>query len=182
MNHLTPNQLQDYAEGVAMDRNNLEIHVRRCPDCMAKLDTIRKLDTVLRSVPLDRVSTSFTEKVMKQLGIKEAPSFAWTIFKNLAPLFALTLVVGIALVALKFSGVFQGTGVGQSVEASRSVYTSLSSNIAVGVTTFNGWLARIFPFAFAKSRYGLTVFLIAFFGVIALMDKFIFMPMIRKRV
>ncbi|MBI1805721.1 MAG: hypothetical protein HYR76_01565 [Ignavibacteria bacterium] len=182
MNHLTSNQLQDYADGVATDRNDLEIHLRTCPVCTARLDALRKLETALRSVPLDRVSTDFTETMMKRLGIKESPSFAWTIFRNMAPLFALTIVIGIALMALKFSGVFQGSNIGQSIEATRSVYTSAGSSIATGVTTFNEWVGRYFSFAFAKSSFGLTMFLLAFFGVIALLDKFIFMPMSRRRV
>ena len=87
MNHLTSDQLQEYADGLA-ENPEYQLHIRSCPACRADLKTFRELDRALRRIPLERVSSDFTGQLMSRLGVKESASFAWTILKNAAPFLA----------------------------------------------------------------------------------------------
>jgi len=109
-------------------------------------------------------------------------AFVWTIFKNIAPLFALMIVVGIVFGAMRIAGVFEGSTLQQSAQQTQSVYSQVSGKVTSVIGVLSDWLSKYFSFAFAKSTYGLTVFLIVFFSVVALVDKFFLMPMMRKRV
>ena len=179
MNHLTSDQIQDFIDGVIS--NEAELHLRQCSPCQSKMRAYKKLDRTLRSVPLDEPPQNFTQRVMQQVGVRQLPSFSWTLFKNLAPLFALTLVAGIAFVALRMAGVFEGTEVQQSTNAAQTIYDQVGRSVSGGVQAFNGWMAKYFSFAFAKSSYGLTAFILIFFGVIALLDKYLIMPMMKRK-
>ena len=191
MNHLTSQQVQEIIDGTVT--NEMELHLRTCSICQSNVSAFRKLDRTLRSMAPENASTNFTERVMRQAGlpelaerrragIEQSSSFAWMLLKNLAPLIALTLVVGIALAALKIAGAFQDTGLAQSVSATQTVSHQLGSSVDTGIQALNGWVAKYFSFAFAKNTYGLTAFILIFFGVIAVLDKYILMPMMKKRV
>jgi anti-sigma factor RsiW len=180
MNHLTTTQMQEYADGLS-EGSGYESHVRSCAECRMNLKRFRDLEKTLRRIPLERVSSGFTEGLMKQLGVRESSSFAWAILKNLAPLLALTFVLGVLFAVLQLSGVFQGSQVQPSVEATQSAYVKLGGSVSAAIGAFNGWLEKYFSFAFAKSSYGLTVFLLLFLGAIALLDRFLLMPMMRRR-
>jgi len=183
MNHLTSTQLQEYADGSAnaQIRDDIEIHLQTCAECTAKYKAIRQIDSALRKLPLDDASPDFTQTVMARLKIKESPSIIWSIFKNLAPLFGLIIVVGIIYAALKISGVYDNSGLGESVQATQSVYNQVGNSVSSGISTFNGWLENLFPFLYTKSSYGLTAFLVVLFIIVALLDKFVFMPMMKRR-
>ena len=183
MNHLTSTQIQEYLDSFVGDPSldEIEFHLRTCPECQSKLKALKHMAASLRRFPLDRVSPNFTERVIKRLRIKESPSFVWTIFKNIAPLFALILVVGLVFVALQFAGAFSSSTLQQPAQQTQSVYSQVSGKVTSVIGVLSDWLSKYFSFAFAKSTYGLTVFLIVFFSVVALVDKFFLMPMIRKR-
>jgi hypothetical protein len=118
---------------------------------------------------------------MEQLGIGEASPIAWSVMKNIAPIVALVLVTGIVYVVLKLTGSFEATGVGQSITATQSVYNSVSNRISTSISTFNSWMKTLLPFLYAKSSYGMTVLLLVLFGVVAIVDRYIFAPMLRRR-
>ena len=176
MNHLTSEQLHDYIDGSLT--SDTELHLRTCPRCQKQAKALQALDRSLRSIRLEKPSERFTERVMKELGISASPSFAWTLFRNLAPLFALAIVIGVVVAALKFAGVFNTPEIRQTTAATQNVY----HQIGLGVQTFNSWMSKYFSFAFAKNTYGLTAFVFMFFGVIALLDKYVIMPRMRKRI
>ena len=179
MNHLTPHQLQEYVDG--MLTNEMEFHVRTCSECQLQVDAFRKVERTLRKFPLEKASPQFAERVMQQLGIKQSSSLTWMLFKNMAPLVALTFVAGILYAALRVAGVFQETELQQTTSLTQNVYNQLGGSLSSGVQAFNDWMAKYFSFAFAKNTYGLTAFVIGFFVVIGLLDKYILMPMMRKR-
>ena len=183
MNHLTSTQLQEYADGFTDVQicSEIEVHLQTCAECTTKLKAFRQIGSALRKLPLDDASTDFTQMVMAQLKIKDSPSFIWSIFKNLAPILGLVLVVGIVYTALKLSGVYDSSGVGESVKATQSVYNQVGNSVSNGISTFNGWLKNLFPFLYTKSSYGLAAFLVVLFIIVALLDKFVFMPMVRRR-
>ena len=178
MKHLTPLQLLEYRDGLRGDEE--ELHLPTCQECSEKLRALQWVEEAIQRVELEKVSPNFTERVMTRLGVKESPSLAWTIFQNLAPLFALLIVVGIVAAAFQLTGAYQSSDVQQSARQAQSVYNEISGGIATGIEALNGWLKQYASFAFAESTTGLTIFLIAFFAGTALLDKFLFVPL-RKR-
>lgn len=184
MKHLTSDQLQEYVDGFIdpRHRNEIDLHLHTCDECGGKMKSLRLFGSSLKNIPLERVNPNFTLRVMERLGIKESPSFVWSIFKNLAPLLGLFIVIGIVYGVLKFTGMLEGSGVGKSITATQSAYNSVATEISTGVSAFNGLLKNLFPFLYAKSSYGLTAFLFVLFIIVALLDKFIFVPMFKKRV
>ncbi|MDI6766825.1 MAG: hypothetical protein QME52_08395 [Bacteroidota bacterium] len=184
MKHLTSDQLQEFADGFIdpQCRNEIDLHLITCDECSGKMKSLRLFESTLKNIPLERVDPKFTQRVMEHLRIKESPSFLWAIFKNLAPLFGLFIVIGIVYGVFKFTGMLESSGVGESITATQSAYKSVADQVSTGVSAFNGWLKNLFPFLYTKSSYGLTAFLIVLFIIVALLDKFVFMPMFRKRV
>lgn len=184
MKHLTFIQLQEYADGFLdhQHRAGIDLHLRTCDECSGKMKSLSLFESSLKNIPLERADPNFTQRVMERLLIKESSSFMWSIFKNIAPLLGLFIVIGIVYGVLKFTGTLEGSGVGESITATQSVYNSVANEVSTGVSAFNGWLKNIFPFLYAKSSYGLTVFLIILFIIVALLDKFILMPIFKKRV
>ena len=146
------------------------------------LKSFKQIETALRSIPHEQVSPNFTQRVMERLRIRESHSFVWSIFKNIAPLLGLFIIIGIVYSVLKFTGMLEGSGVDESITATQSAYNSVSTEVSTGVSAFNGRLKNLFPFLYAKSSYSLTVFLIVLFIIVALLDKFIFIPIFKKRV
>ncbi len=86
-------------------------------------------------------------------------------------------VAGLIYLGLHLAGVIQTTELQQETTVSQSVYNQIGG----GVQAFNDWMAKYFSFAFAKNTFGLASFIIIFFGVIALLDKYLIMPMMKKR-
>jgi anti-sigma factor RsiW len=183
MNHFTSTQLQEYADGYydTEKSDELELHLQSCTECATNIKVFIRIDSALRKLPLDEVSTDFTQHVMARLSVKESSSVTWSIFKNLAPLLGLVIIVGIVYGVLKFTGMLEGSGVGESITATQSVYNSAAAQISNGVSAFNAWVKNLFPFLYTKSSYGLAAFLVVLFIIVALLDKFVFMPMIRRR-
>jgi hypothetical protein len=179
MNHLNATQLEDIIDG--MKDAEIDLHIRTCQECRSKLRALQQLDRALEQLPLERTSDDFTGRVMRQLGIKESPSFACLVLKNLAPLVALLIIAGVIVSVMNVSGVSQSPSVRQGVEATQSVYNGVGSGLAIGVTEVNGWMGKYLSFGITKSSYGLVVFLVLFFGTIALLDRYFFMPMFRKK-
>ena len=73
MNHLTTEQLHDYIDGntEVTSRNEIEMHLRACSECKKNVGELKRLNAAIRQMPLERVSEDFTERVMKELGLKE---------------------------------------------------------------------------------------------------------------
>ncbi len=181
MNHLSNEHLQRYADGICNgeDIPMIETHLQLCTECGRKLKLLRRTDEVLRSLPLEQPSADFTQSVMKALRIQEAPSLLWIFLKNFAPVVALTVVIGATFMILSYTGVFQGSQ--NSITNAEGLYRQAEKSLSGGIQTFNSWLGTYVSFAFAKNSIGLTGFLLVFFAGIALFDKFVLMPMLRKR-
>ena len=179
MNHLTANELIELALGE--DSPDRISHLRSCRECAAKFEAIRATETALRTLRPDRAPKDFTNRVMRRLGIGSAPAFGWMLLKNVAPLLALTAVLGVAIALLNRFGALQGTQLGESAGGIQSAYSKSSQALASGVLAFNAWMERYFSFAFAKSAHGMTIFLVCLFGATALLDKYLIVPLMRKR-
>jgi hypothetical protein len=103
------------------------------------------------------------------------------LLKNLAPAVALLLVSLIAVTSLNYFGAFEGSGLQQSASTLQSASGWLASEAATGTSLFSQWIGKYFSFALDKSSYGLTAFLVFFLAVVALVDKYLLMPMMKKR-
>jgi hypothetical protein len=179
MNHLSFIQLQEVAAGEATPEQ--ELHAAHCASCRARIEELRRVDAALRSLPAERTTEEFADKVMRRLGVRSSSSIAWILFKNLAPAVALLLVSVIAVVSLKYFGAFEGSGLGQSATNLQSVSGWFASELSKGTASLSQMLEKYFPFAFGKSSYGLTAFFVFFLVVVAVVDKYLLMPMMRKR-
>ena len=179
MNHLSLIQLQGVMAGDGTPDETL--HIAQCAACSARIGELKRVDTALRSLPADRTTEEFSEKVMRRLGVRTSSSIAWILFKNLAPAVALLLVSVIAVVTLNYFGAFEGSGIGESATKLQSASGWLTSELSKGTAGLTQWLEKYFPFAFGRTSYGLTVFIVFFLAVVAVVDKYLLMPMMRKR-
>ncbi|MBI5020288.1 MAG: zf-HC2 domain-containing protein [Ignavibacteriales bacterium] len=183
MNHIISEIIQEYLDGVLNTemKDNIKMHLDECSICRDNLNSFQVVDSALHQMRVENTKPQFTHDVIKRLGIKESPSIIWSIFKNLAPLFGLIIIVGIIYGVLKFTDKLDGSGVGDSITATQSVFNTASSGVSNGISTFTQWMKNIFPFLYTKSSYSLAAFLIVFFIIVALLDKFIFMPIARRK-
>jgi hypothetical protein len=183
MNHLTTGELHNYVKGLLSqaEYNECDPHIQNCKQCAERVRIFQLLESVLPTVPLESVSPDFTQKVTEKLKIQEHPSLAWKILQNFAPVFALAIVLVIVYVILDYLGVLQGSQMQQSVQYTQSIYGKIVDGVAMSIKILNEWLQTYFSFAFTKNSYGLTVFLVLFFSAIAVLDKFLFVPMMRRK-
>jgi len=184
MKHLTPTQIQEYVDNISDENefHEIELHLNICRECTEKLNAYKELDSVLRKVQLEKVSVDFTQGIIRHLGLHEQPSFSWAFFKNLAPLIGLTIIISTLYFTSKYFGLYESSDIKQSVHPSQMIYNTVKIGLSDGLAAFTNWLQNIFPFLYSKSSYSLTVFLLLLFGIVALLDRFIFMPIVKKKV
>ncbi len=183
MNHPTFIQLQEYLDTgqTGLSNSDISMHLRSCKECGERVASLREMDKAIRNAGRERVSAQFTQRVMKQLGIEYPASFAWYFFRNLAPLFALSVIVGIIFIVFQLSGTFQNPHVQQSVSSAQSLYGKTSGTLSEYLERFNEGVQKYFSFAFAKNTYGLTLFMVLFIGAVALLDRYLLIPMMKRK-
>lgn len=179
MNHPTMQQLLDYIDGLR--KNEIELHIRTCADCRAKVHTITNMERAIRQFPFDEPSAEFTLRLIRRLGIRKSVSLGWIIARNLAPVVALSFIVVVLVLVFKVTGTFAGSNIGEPVTMTETFVTSLNNSVSAGVNSFSLWMEKFFPFAFSKQNYGFTALVVVVLGVVAMLDKFVFAPIWRKR-
>jgi len=179
VNHLTLIQLQEVAAGDATTEQ--ELHAAHCTACRARIEELRRIDTALRSLPAERTTEEFADKLMRRLGVRSSSSIAWILFKNLAPAVALLLVSIIAVVSLNYFGAFDGSGLGQSATKLQTASGWIAAELSKGTAALNQWLEKYLSFALGRTSLGLTALIVFFLAVAAVVDKYLLMPMMRKR-
>jgi len=180
MKHLTMQQVSDYGEGITSPE--VESHIRTCQQCRAALRLQDRIENAFRRIPTEEVPDDFADRTLRRLGIRAHSPFAWNLLKNFAPVVALVLVGGAVFAVLYYTGVLGGTQeVGITTPAAQP-HGSLSHQLSNGVSSFNRWINTYLSFAFAKNTYAMTAFVAGFFAAIALVDKFVLMPLMRKRI
>jgi len=179
MSHLTMAQLLEYVDGV---RNDIvSAHLSGCAECRAQLQSLIAMDQRIRAIPPDHPTDLFGPQVMSRLGVRESSSLVWTVVRNLAPLIALSAVTGIVFVVLNVAGVFGSSNIGDSVSATGKIAGSVSQAIDGGLSIFRSWTQKLLPSVIVGSSSTMVFFLLAVFGGVALLDKFIFNPLWRRR-
>ncbi len=183
MNHFSLSQIQEYADGILNEASSkeLEIHLKTCNECSIKMAVLKNIEVAIRTVPLVYAQSNFTQRVMSKLSTEEVSDFAWGILKSLAPIISLAFLVGIIFVLFQYTGLLQNSEVQQTIHASKSIYSVSTSKITESVSMLNIWLQKYIPFVYQKTHYWMTTFIFLLFIIVALLDKYIIMPMIRKR-
>jgi hypothetical protein len=179
MNHPTMQQILDYIDGLR--ENAIELHIRTCADCRTKIHAVSNMERAIRQFPFDEPSAEFTLRLIRRLGIRKSVSLGWIIARNLAPVIALSFIVVVLVLVFKVTGTFAGSNIGEPVTISETFVTSVNNSISAGVSSFSLWLEKFFPFAFSKQNYGFTALVVVVLGVVAMLDKFVFAPIWRKR-
>ena len=180
MNHFSSIQFQEYLDGVLDETisKNIRLHLETCLECSAKMKSLKEFELLLRNMPLEHTSNKFTERVMSKLGIEETPHFVWEFFKNLAPVVALALLIGILYVVFQYTGAFQNSHMQQS---SGSVYNTLTNTMRDGVAVYKDFTEKYLPFFYQRTTSLLILFSVVFFGAVALLDKYLLVPMMKRK-
>lgn len=183
MIHLTSEQLQDYLDTrlSTADATHVEAHCESCPRCATVLAELRVLHSALRRLPLEKVSPEFTERVLTRLRVSTAPSLLWNILRNLAPILSLSAILGVLFMVLHSTGQIRQSEFEPTLIMGRSILEGLRDGGGEMMTGLNEFIQSYFSFAFAEKSYGLTLFVLLFFGAIALLDRALFAPMLRRK-
>jgi hypothetical protein len=182
MIHPEEHQLQDFVDKM-LDENHeraVSQHLLLCNQCARKVRRLQIVDNVIRRSLLEKAPPEISGNVLNRLGIVEAPPFAWKILKNLAPVVGLIMVGMIVFVVFKVTGKFNEPGIQSSLQAGQSIYTKVGENLSSGFSVFNSWMRTYVRFAFAGKSGGLTAFIVLFLAAIAILDKFVFAPMLKR--
>ncbi len=182
MKHLTDIELQELADIKVRNHspNQANLHLLECSHCAERLQAITQLSRSLKNIGLEHTSKDFTSRVIHKIGIKEAPSFAWKVLTNLAPLFMLTIVLIVIVSALQVTGATNNQEINSAIESARTTYSAMTRQISSASTVMNSWIQKLLPFAFAKNSTTLTIFLLCFFIAIALLDKHFFARLLKR--
>ena len=186
MNHPKIDTLYEYVDLVLSDatRFAIEEHLAMCPQCRLRVEGMRRMDAALRRIPREEISPDFTSRVVKKLGPHESESVSWKILKSLAPVAALTIVMIVVYGVLNLTGAFDATGsLGQQDNAAHVALRGVGDGFWKGVAVMTGWLRDLLPFLFSQNvtSGGLALYVAVIFGIVGVLDKYLFMPMVRKR-
>ena len=176
MNHLSDQEFDSLLEE---GNPILSQHINGCHECSTRLRAWQSIDLSLRRVSVVQPSLHFTVGVMKRLRVVEPVSLGWTLMKNLAPICALSIVVGIMLLGMKSGGAFESAPGGEAVRLAREWNAEMSRLLIAGIEFSTSWVNKYF--SFASHSFGLLLAIGIFFGAVGLLDKFILTPLLRRR-
>lgn len=184
MEHPTEIVLREYSDRM-LDRGTqsaIDDHIRSCEECMLKLRTFRLLDEKLRAIPPERAEKDFTRRVMASLRIDPAPAVYWNIAKYMAPVLSLILVLTVVYAVFYFSGTIQWPDIRQSVGMGGVIGERAGAMTSEGIKALNAWGGKYFSFAIGSESFNLTIFLLIVFAGIAALDRYLLVPMMRKKI
>lgn len=179
--HLTYEEIDllIYEPTLVRAESEIEAHVEACVECSGRVAGARRLRQALSRMPLDPAPPNLAQRVLSDLGIQEAPSLVWIFFKNFSPIVALTIVAISAYALLSSSGAFQNKSTMYSLQELSDSYGVLRDEAARWLTPLEAWLGESVSFLGRDGR--LAVFVVLFFGAVALIDRYLLMPLFRKR-
>ena len=96
MNHCSSAQLQSYVDRrLHEDEEKLvSDHLQICVQCTRAYEALAQIDTSLRKLPRESLSSGFTRAVMARLHLAPKSSLLFRLLENVAYLFGLLLVLG----------------------------------------------------------------------------------------
>jgi predicted anti-sigma-YlaC factor YlaD len=179
--HLTNNELLEYTDGLTDSLRSLaaDEHLRACPRCSSRLQMLRRLERAVRKIPSERVSESFTQRVMVVVGLGRS-SFARQLFANFLPL-AIAIVVIAALVGVFAGEPSQDPVSLQGSEVVQTLGQHIGEILSTGTSVMFDWTMKLVGISAAVPSIKLVIGLLLAFALIALFDEFVFLPMMKKR-
>jgi hypothetical protein len=145
--HCSTDQMQSLIDGTISrtEREIVTYHMRDCPECMVRYQSMLKFDGVLRSLPLTEAGSGFTDAVMAKLDLSLPATRAFRFFTWIAYQLGLIVVAGL------MAGVFVLTGLigpeqletGQSVAGEALGYVDGFLSSGLGLIT--AWLRSVIP-------------------------------------
>ena len=171
--HLSNGEIQDYIGGAlpTRERERVDGHLRLCRTCRSTHHALAEVDRALRSLPVERLDPAFTRKVMSRIPLVHKAPFAFRLLENLAPLFALFVVVAVLLTIFVMSGVIDVRQVSEGQNKIQEFFAGSASVVGSGVSSFSAWLAEYAPFAFGAGSLGITGSIFAVVLTLALLDR-----------
>jgi hypothetical protein len=183
MNHPMNSQIEEYADGSLTPEMARELasHIAVCPSCRAKEVSFRVLERSLRGLPLTEPGAGFTERVIWRLGLPEGGSFLWKLLANLAPLMALILIAGVLYGVINLVGSLGGPRIDSSLDSITTVYRGVGDTFSDGMDAVRSFTARYLPFIADHRSGGMILFLVLLFTGVALVDRYLLMPLMTRR-
>ena len=183
MDHVTETDFQQYSDGTlgASEASAVEKHLEECNECAARLVVFRSIETELRKIPLEKVSGKFTERVMRAVGLREAPGFLRSLFVNFLPL--ATAFVALLVILGRFTGGPAGEDpvTREATSFTQSLYQSFGLAASAGAGRLLDWVQKGVGLFVAIPSLKFIALLLLAFGVVALFDEFVFIPLMKKR-
>ena len=91
MTHLTDDTL--FAAAGGQIDPGASSHLESCVECRARLASVRSLERALRAIPLEEPSPALAGAVLARIGLRESPSWLYTLLRNVGPLVALGAIL-----------------------------------------------------------------------------------------
>jgi anti-sigma factor RsiW len=173
--HLTDEQLQMYVDEVLTEEESYAIakHLQACSQCSSEHASLTRLHRTLKSFPVERVGSDFTQTLLEKLGIAPKTTFLYRVAENFAYAFGLVIVLGMMLTAFVVTGVVT-TGqlsaiLDPVIQTTEIVVKQIRSSLALLVVATRSYL----PFLFADAGMKMAVTATLAVGMLALLDKFL---------
>lgn len=181
--HLSDAQLYSMMEqeDALPEIRQLMIHLKTCPECRQKLQSMRAFEQAVRRSMREHAPSNLASNVLRELSISEEPSIAWRVMQYAAPVIALVMIVGIVAGVFYFTGAFRQQEIQAPVAMGQSAYDQGGKILSDGVGAFNAWVKQNISFPAGAQGGWLAIFLALFFAAIALLDKYLFNPMFRRK-
>ena len=137
------------------------LHLKSCRRCNTLYEDLRSLHGALRSLPLERLDASFTERVMAQLGLPTVNTGVFSLIVFLPSVVGLLLVLGI------MGGAYILAGGGTAQSGQPLLEHTVASYVQMLETALNGlvgWLASVG----SSGALAITAFALGFLVILAL--------------
>lgn len=173
--HYTSAELQEFVDGRFSVEQEVEFHrhLDGCAGCRRAYQTLTKLDTVIKQLPVEHAHADLTGKVMARLNVVKKSPLLFRFLENIAYVFGLALVLAIMLTAFVLTGVVDFGEVEEQTGMAGEVM-SRSLDLVVGSLAGVGeWMARYVPFATGQGSSGIIVAMVLVIGILAAADRFL---------
>ena len=177
MTHLTDDTL--FAAAGGQIDPGASSHLESCVECRARLASVRSLERALRAIPLEEPSPALAGAVLARIGLRESPSWLYTLLRNVGPLVALGAILAVVYLVMGPSAPTSSSLPAVGGESARTMFRLADEYGASSLQAINAWFAG--HLAFAKGSGGLLAFLAFFLVGIALLDRYVLMPRFRRR-
>jgi anti-sigma factor RsiW len=171
--HIPDEQLQALLDAtLAQDQSGIVLsHLEGCARCRRSMETLRRLNAGLSTLPLEHTSAAFTASLLHSLGIAGSRRRTLSVFENIAYLFALALVLGIVFAVFLWTGVIESAELTEGQSVVQELVGKGQSMIAGAVGSFQQWLGQFFPFVFGNGAMRITIAVVAIAIVLAMVDR-----------